>query len=134
MLAVHTSVTAVTCCWCRNAGPIALLEGVCRFVPSLVRIDPSAVALPPDAHDAPQLMTSEEKQSSSSTSSSNRNNSRDGGYKLEWREFTSLAAAAGLAPATVAEGKSDGSNGDGDGGGAVEVSTSTSKPGSDAEG
>lgn len=104
-------------------------------MPSLVRIDPSAVALPTDApHDSPQ--TSEEKQaSSSSSSSSNRNSSRDAGYKLEWREFTSLAAAAGLGSGATGQGcrEVEGeSNGNGNGDGAVEVSTSTSQP--DAEG
>lgn len=114
-----------------TTGPIALLEGICRFVPSLLRIDPSAVALPPDADDAAMSAapkTSEEKQVSSS---GNRSNSRDGGYKLEWREFTSLAAAAGLPSATAddEEGKSKGNGGgDGQGKGTTEASTSTSKP------
>eukprot|EP00903_Cladosiphon_okamuranus_P014861 g13762.t1 len=127
-------------------GPIALLEGICRFVPSLVRIDPSAVTLFSDDPDAdatmsPAPQTSEEEQASNG--SATRNNSRDGGYELEWREFPSLAAAAGLASATTADDKSNGNaDGDGDCGddaednSTVEASTSTStltsKP--DAEG
>lgn len=112
-----------------------------------MRIDPSAVALPPDVHDAdaalsPAPPTSEENQASgtsiSSSSSSTRNNSSRG-YKLEWREFTSLAVAAGLTSPTTADGESTG-NGNGDGSGDAEdtstveasASTSTSKP--DAEG
>lgn len=116
-----------------TAGPVALLEGVCRFVPSLLRIDPSAVAPPPGADDAAVSATprtSEDKQSSSNNSnSSNRSNSRggDGVFKLEWREFTSLAAAAGLPSVTPAEGKAEG-KGESDGEDESVVEASTSKP------
>ncbi|CAN0432344.1 unnamed protein product [Ectocarpus fasciculatus] len=75
-------------------GPIALLEGISRFVPSLLRIDPSAVEPPPEATASPAAPP--EKETSR----------RGGGYALEWREFKSLAAAAGLKFATGEAGSS----------------------------
>ncbi|CAM9494091.1 unnamed protein product, partial [Laminaria digitata] len=65
-------------------GPIALLEGIYRFVPSLVRIDPSAVEPPPDATPPPEPTTGQGARKAT------------GGGGLEWREFRSLAAALGL--------------------------------------
>lgn len=60
-------------------------------MPSLLRIDPSAVEPPPETTASPAA------QSEKDTSR------RDGGYALEWREFKSLAAAAGLESATGGE-------------------------------
>ncbi|CBN79474.1 conserved unknown protein [Ectocarpus siliculosus] len=79
-------------------GPIALLEGICRFVPSLLRIDPSAVEPPPEATASPAAPPEKET------------GRRDGGYALEWREFRSLAAAAGLESATGGEAQGAGSS------------------------
>lgn len=67
-------------------GPIALLEGIYRFVPSLVRIDPSAVEPPPNATPPPQPTTGQGARKAT------------GGGGLEWREFRSLSAALGLPP------------------------------------
>lgn len=63
-------------------GSIALLEGISRFVPSLVRIDPDAI--PPIPGDL-----------SLPGSPSGKEGGRLGD-NLGWREFKSLAAAAGL--------------------------------------
>lgn len=68
------------------SGPIALLEGIYRFVPSLVRIDPSAVEPPPNATPPPQPTTGQGARKAT------------GGGGLEWREFRSLSAALGLPP------------------------------------
>lgn len=77
---------------------MALLEGVSRFVPSLVRIDPDAVETPIDG-------------SSSSAASCGVRSGRGGrekdmvflerrknlgGDNLGWREFKSFACAAGV--------------------------------------
>ncbi len=87
-------------------GPIALLEGICRFVPSLVRIDPGAVELPADGQPtgapggggggSPPETQSNASSGVHSGDSNSNSNSRGVGYSLEWREFKSLAAAAGL--------------------------------------
>ncbi|CAB1119688.1 unnamed protein product [Ectocarpus sp. CCAP 1310/34] len=79
-------------------GPIALLEGICRFVPSLLRIDPSAVDPPPETTVSPTAPSEKET------------GRRDGGYALEWREFKSLAAAAGLESAAGGEAQGAGSS------------------------
>lgn len=68
------------------SGPIALLEGIYRFVPSLVRIDPSAVEPLPNATPPPQPTTEQGARKAT------------GGGGLEWREFRSLSAALGLLP------------------------------------
>ncbi|CAM9541111.1 unnamed protein product [Hapterophycus canaliculatus] len=74
-------------------GAVALLEGVSRFVPSLVRIDASAVEPPPESAALPPAEAEKAVANSSSSSSSS---ARGVGYSLEWREFKTLAAAAGL--------------------------------------
>lgn len=68
------------------SGPIALLEGIYRFVPSLVRIDRSAVEPPPNATQTAEPTT--EQGTIKAT----------GGGGLQWREFRSLSAALGLPP------------------------------------
>ena len=68
------------------SGPISLLEGIHRFVPSLVRIDPSAVEPLPNATPTPQPTTEQGARKAT------------GGGGLEWREFRSLSAALGLPP------------------------------------
>lgn len=64
-------------------GSIALLEGISRFVPTLIRIDKDAVAL---LQDVP-----------SSLPPSGPQRAKAGGDSLGWREYKSLATAAGLA-------------------------------------
>lgn len=86
-------------------GPIALLEGICRFVPSLVRIDPGAVELPADEPTAAGGVGSKPETQSytSGGSTSGDSNGRGVAYSLEWREFKSVAAAAGLSSAEEAK-------------------------------
>ncbi|CAM9286524.1 unnamed protein product [Scytosiphon promiscuus] len=96
-------------------GSVALLEGVSRFVPSLVRIDPGAVEPAPESAAMPPA----EPEKPVANSSGGSNNARGaGGYSLEWREFKSLAAAAGLPPPVTPESTT------GTGGGEAQLPTS----------
>eukprot|EP00904_Undaria_pinnatifida_P006581 jgi/Undpi1/3052/HiC_scaffold_15.g06428.m1 len=70
-------------------GLIPLLEGIYRFVPSLVRIDPSAVESPPNATPTSELTMAQGGRKPS------------GGGGLEWREFKSLAAASSVGMASL---------------------------------
>lgn len=84
-------------------GPVALLDGVSRFVPSLVRIDPDAVETPIDDSSSPAALYG--------VRSGRGGREKDMGLErrknLGWREFKSFACAAGVdsveAPAITAQ-------------------------------
>ena len=84
---------------------MALLEGISRFVPSLVRIDPDAVETAP-TEDLGSLPGSSAAPASDGSGSRGKETAGEtkglGGDNFGWREFKSLATAAGLAAAPPA--------------------------------
>lgn len=78
---------------------MALLEGISRFVPSLVRIDPDAVEHPPEPNVESTLVPPERLEG---LGGQRDQQGKTGGDTLGWREYTTLASAAGL-PAQVSE-------------------------------
>lgn len=79
-------------------GSVALMEGLSRFVPELIRIDQDAVA--PFSDQAGTTGLGGQDANSNGSSSNNNRKSAD---CLSWREYKCLTAAAGLSGQEPAE-------------------------------